>query len=88
MERRDCCQVIIDMLNEIPDSEIEIIEALKINYEDAFFKAPELNIQWIQTSETLQNYIPLPKKEWEFKILSIFSTIPIEDIKKFDFSSN
>lgn len=81
MEIRDCGTVISQMIDKIPETEKGLIEALKCNMEDASFKAPEETIQWFRTSETLQKYVERPSKDWEFEILSIFSTIPVEVIK-------
>lgn len=81
MERRDCGRVISQMIEKIPVNETELIEALKWNKEDAACKAPEETIQWIRTSETLLEYIGKPEEEWHFEVLSIFSTIPVEEIR-------
>ena len=82
MVRRDCVLVITKMLELIPKDKKELIARLEWNMEDAMYKAPEENIQWIRTSQTLQEYILEPKEEWEFKVLSIFSAMPVEDRKE------
>lgn len=79
--RRDCCQVITQMLEKIPVTEEVFIKDLQWNYEDASFKAPKENTQWIKTHQTLFKHIPVPKKDWEFEVLSIFSTMTIDEIK-------
>lgn len=81
-KRRTCTDIITLMLNEVPSSETEFIEALKWNYEDASYKPPEETIQWGRTMETLMDFIPNPSEEWEFKVLSIFTTKSIEDLKR------
>lgn len=78
---RDCVKIIEEMLSIIPESEEELIIKLLFNKTDAMYKAPEETIQWVRTSETLQYHIPIPKEEWEFKVLSIFTTLSIEQIK-------
>lgn len=79
---RDCVKIIQSMLDLIPEDEEELREALEWNKNDASYKAPEETIQWERTSQTLQEYITIPTEDWEFEILSIFSTIPVEEIRK------
>lgn len=81
MERRDCVKVIEEMLLHIPNDQTELIEDLEWNKNDASYKAPEDNLQWLRTGETLEKHILKPTEEWEWKIISIFSTIPIDDLK-------
>ena len=82
MERRNCQIVIRSMQSEIPDSEVEFKKALDWNFEDAGYKAPEETLQWERTMQTLKKYISLPKQEWEFEVISIFTTRPIDQLKK------
>ena len=81
---RNCCSVIEEMIKFIPKEEEDLIRALSWNYEDSLYKAPEETIQWERTSDTLVRYIGTPNinKSWQIKILSIFSTIPEEEIIK------
>jgi hypothetical protein len=81
MSPRICHDVISQMLEIIPETETRLISDLQWNMEDSFYKAPEETIQWVRTSETLQRHIPIPKQEWEFNILSIFTTNSVEEIK-------
>jgi len=80
--RRNCCAVIANMLLEVPLTEESLIADLEWNLDDASYKAPEQTIQWVRTHETLLKHIPKPTEEWHFKVLSIFSTMSVEDIKK------
>jgi hypothetical protein len=82
MQRRNCCEVIINMIDKIPDTKRSFIKDLKWNYEDASYKAPEENIQWIRTQKTLLKHIPVPKEDWEFEVLSIFTTKSVEELKQ------
>lgn len=83
MIRRECTNVIRQMLSIIPINEVEFINALNWNYEDASYKAPEETIQWERTSQTLQKYIPFPPTEkWQKDILCIFSTMTKEELEK------
>ena len=82
MERRNCCEVIVKMLEKIPETEKDFIKALQWNYDDASYKAPEENIQWIRTHGTLVKHIKSPTKDWEYEVLSIFTTRPVDEIKE------
>jgi len=59
----------------------KFIKDLQWNYEDASFKAPEETIQWHRVQSTLIKHIPKPSKDWEFEVLSIFTTLSIDEIK-------
>jgi hypothetical protein len=80
---RNCCEVINQMIDKIPSDKTDFINDLQWNYEDASYKAPEETLQWIRTSESLMKHIPNPKEEWEFDVLSIFSTKIKDDIKTY-----
>jgi hypothetical protein len=81
-KRRNCCLVIGAMLLEVPKTETELIKDLDWNFEDASYKAPEETLQWERTQQTLIKHIPKPKEEWQFKVLSIFTTMTVDEIKK------
>lgn len=83
MNRRDCGLVITEMLTKIPKTKdnVDLIEALDWNREDASYKAPEETLQWQRTQQTLIKYIPIPKEEWQFEVFSIFTALPIEVVK-------
>jgi len=82
MKRRNCCAVIAKMMVKIPKEKTELIKDLEWNFEDASYKAPEETLQWQRTQQTLIKHLPKPTEEWEFEILSIFTTQPIDDIKR------
>ncbi len=84
MVRRNCVEVIKLMLKEIPliEENFNFIYNLKWNLNDASYKAPEQDIQWIRTSETLQKFIPNPNLDWHFQVLSIFTTKTINELKE------
>ena len=82
MERRDCTKVITAMLAEVPEAKVEFKKALEWNFNDAQYKAPEENLQWHRTMQTLVKYIPAPAQDWEFKVLSIFTMQTVEDLRK------
>jgi hypothetical protein len=70
------------MLDKVPSNREELIKDLKWNYEDASYKAPEETLQWSRTQHTLIKHIPEPSEDWEFEVLSIFTTQPIEELRK------
>lgn len=78
---RNCYKVICEMLSYIPKSETKLISDLNWNKEDSRYKAPEEVIQWQRTAATLRNHFEIPKENWQFKILSIFSTKSVEELK-------
>ena len=82
MQRRDCAQVINEMLEFVPKDKLEFIGALEWNIEDSLYKAPEETLQWFRTSETLAKYIPVPVEDWEFQVCSIFTTKTIDELKE------
>ena len=81
MKRRNCCQVIAEMLEKVPTEKTELIKDLEWNFEDASYKAPEETLQWQRTQQTLIKHLPEPKEQWEFEVLSIFTTQSIDDLK-------
>jgi len=78
---RNCCEIIRQMIEKIPTDKTEFIKDLQWNYEDASYKAPEETLQWHRTQSTLIKHITKPSEDWEFEVLSIFSTIPVDDIR-------
>ena len=79
---RWCHDVIDKMLEHIPEDKIEFKNALKWNREDSLYKAPEETLQWERTTATLEKYIPTPELDWEFEVLSVFTTKPKCDLKE------
>lgn len=82
--RRICHEVIARMFGLIPGSPETkpFVDALKLDYDDALYKAPEQSIQWIRTGETLRKFIEIPTEDWHFEVLSEFSGRSIEEIKR------
>jgi hypothetical protein len=62
---------------------IEMTQRLtKIKY-NCGFRPPELvMIDWQLTQECIQEFIEDPTEDWEFEILSIFSTVPVADLRR------
>jgi hypothetical protein len=82
MKRRNCIDVITKIIDFIPETEQDFITALKFNQEDAAYKAPEETIQWYRTADTLDTYIPFPKEDWHFEVLSIFMVKEINELRE------
>lgn len=80
--RRNCCEIIMQILVKVPKDRTKFIKDLKWNFEDASYKAPEETIQWTRTMSTLIKHIVKPEEEWEFEVLHIFTTKSIEELKK------
>lgn len=80
---RNLKDVITNILNEIPDSEVDLISQLKDNRDSVTFSAPEmLPLWWGEVQSSLLSYLPeVPNEEWQFKILSIFSTKSVNELK-------
>lgn len=81
MKRRNCWEVIQQMINKVPEDKEALLDDLEWNLEDAAYKPPEETIQWQRTQSTLIKHIPKPIEDWEFEVLSIFTTMSIEDLK-------
>jgi len=81
MARRNCCEIINQMVEKIPTEKTELLKDLEWNLEDASYKAPEETLQWNRTMNTLMKHIPEPKLDWEFEVLSIFTTKTVDELK-------
>ena len=81
--KRECAEVIKQMLEIVPKENQPLIDDLMWYYNDASYKAPEDIIQWERTSDTLKKHMVNPKEDWEFQVLSIFSTVSFEEIKEY-----
>lgn len=81
---RNLINVIDDMLDVVPKHNTELIEELeRIKHDQIYRTAPESMVRWEEVSYVLMDYIPIPKEEWEFKVLSIWSTKSIEELKEY-----
>ena len=81
--RRNCVDVIRYMLKHVPDTSPALRLDLEWNLGDASYKAPEQNIQWARTQQTLIKHIdPQPVEDWEFEVISIFTTKSIEELRE------
>jgi len=81
---RNQISVVNEILKEIPDSEVDFINDL-LHLRDGFlYKAPEeKKLCFDLISDIIFNYLyKPPKHDWQFKVLSIFSTLPVNRIKE------
>lgn len=79
---RDCRTVIKEMLNVIPKEQPNFKKSLKYVYRNAFYKAPEDNSSWLKAHDIIIQGIPKPVEDWEFEVLSIFTTKSIDELKQ------
>ena len=73
--------IIKQLLELVPEEKTELLKDLKWNLEDAAYKAPEETLQWERTMHTLMKHLPIPKEDWEWKMLSIWTTKSVEELK-------
>lgn len=76
--------VLIDqMLAVIPEREDRLISSLKDIQDSQRYRAPEDMLGWQLVSEELQNLnLNMRSARWKFEICSIFSTMPVDEIKE------
>ena len=76
--------VITEILTVVPSFEGHLRHELESIHESACYTAPEAQqLRWVQLQDCLLTNIgTTPTLEWEFEVLSIFSTVPVEEIKK------
>lgn len=80
---RNLIDVINQLLSVIPKSEEQIRNELLDIQDSQKFRAPEDMIGWYQVSEILQNFtFNKTTPSWQLKMCSIFSTQPLEEIKR------
>lgn len=75
--------VIKEMINEIPNKEKNFIYSLERISNDSLYKAPEDNSSWTLVSQLLNSIILGEPNDWQFKVLSIFTTKSIDELKSF-----
>jgi hypothetical protein len=81
---RNLDEVIDQMILKISDTETGLIQELNRIKNSAAYTSPELiHRRWNEVSFVLKEFIITPRKDWQFEVLSIFSTKPVEEIKSF-----
>jgi hypothetical protein len=81
---RDIRTVINEIRTHVPANERPLLYDLEDIYSSASYRAPEI---WYVDWETLQHVLlnrigEVPSEEWQFEVLSIFSTLSVGDIKQ------
>ena len=83
MKDRNLIEIIDKMLSIIPDEEENLRTSLIDIQDSQRFRAPENMIGWYQIKEFLDNFEwNLKTPEWKLQMCSIFTTQPVENIKK------
>jgi len=81
---RCVANVITEMLEKIPSYEKSLIEELSKVREEQAYKSPELQTEcWGRISRILWSNIPEPDAPWHFEVLSVYSTLPVDKLKKY-----
>ena len=82
MAGRNLIDVIDSMLALVP-KESDVYHTLNSIRTSEMYRAPENRIGWTQVSEMLNEFtFNKHTPEWQLAICSIFSTIPLEQIKE------
>lgn len=90
MIRRNLSEVIKKMIQKIPPDTSDrrfLIEDLRYFLSRSVecsskYKAPEETQEWEKVAKKLELYIHKPIHNWEFEVLSIFTTKSIDELKK------
>jgi len=81
--KRLCHEVIKQMLEKVPVDCTEFITDLGSEYLHALNEEVDDPQQWHKTMLLLKKHIPFPTKDWEFEVLSIFTTLSVEKLKAY-----
>jgi hypothetical protein len=79
---------IVDVINTIkpyvPVDREQLLLGLEWIINDTYYRAPEdVGLSWEILAENLFDEIgEIPIEDWHFKVLSIFSTVPEEEIRE------
>jgi hypothetical protein len=81
---RELSNVIEAMLEKIPE-ENGLYSTLMSNLESTKFAPPEMikHFWWSEVHSNLMEAINIPKEDWEFNVLSIFSTKSVEELREY-----
>lgn len=80
---RNCCVVIKQIKEKVPEDLVDFHKDLDWCYNDASYKAPEEVIQWERLSEAMYKHIgEKPTLDWQFEAISILTTKSIEELKQ------
>lgn len=81
---RELINVLNEIINTIPKTETVILHRLDNLKGSVLCTAPELMHEWwYRTHDVLTENVPeKPTEDWQWKILSIFSTRTVDELKK------
>ena len=79
---RNCCDVIREMISKVPEDKTNLLIRLNKNLKDASYKAPEETVQWFQVQDTLIEFMEKPTEDWEFEVLSVFTTKSVSELRE------
>lgn len=83
MTDRNIADVIDQIKAIVPIAEDKLINSMNWVRQDSLYRPPEDSYEsWKMLQQTLLKVIKIPKEEWQFEALSIFSMVPIERIKR------
>ena len=82
---RNIMEVIDSVKQEVPEDKGSFHEKLDWLKNDASYKAPEqMHEVWDKFASIIRRFITMPPtQDWHFKVLSIFSTKPEEELRKY-----
>ncbi len=78
---RDLKKVLTYIINEVPKEESEFIEELNMLLYYSAYSAPEDQMLWDKIQLSLSDNIPTPTKTWHWRVLSIFTTRSVQELK-------
>lgn len=82
---RNLIDVIDEMVEHIPEERTSFIQGMERIREDQLkWTAPESNVRWEEVAELLsyETLSTKPTEDWKFKVQSIWTCRPIEDLKE------
>lgn len=65
--------VLDQLMLHIPEGNEKLVKSLQEHRNDSVLRAPEDTTPWWSVHETLEEFIPDPKEDWEMKLVRIWS---------------
>lgn len=81
---RNILDVVAQIQDKVPEDQGRLHYRLDNVHSSALYRAPEMMfMSWDELQETLITAIgEFPKEDWQFEVLSIFSTVPVSEIRR------
>lgn len=80
---RSVVDTIDKMIDKIPEGNEKFLSDLRSCRESAVCRAPELVLtSWNQLSDVVNGFIDDDPEEWEYEVLSIFTTKSVDVLKE------